>query len=220
MAGSPPVDHISGSQSITVTDLALSRFDLLPFTLLSPAVPENLLPEFRFAGCVCIQIGDRYMGSFRRCLQPTPLGAGRSGRSCRIDRNHRIRSIVSCLGSSQRRRGGRQLSTLQGLPGGLYRYARLTRHTYLAQPTTINTFATSGISEKEAIGPVVGIRPGSRFNGYLGYDRSNPHGFALCGDKPVTKTESAQTGRMGGMAFRPGRGIGKPFRLDDGPVWN
>lgn len=85
---------------------------------------------------------------------------------------------------------------------------------------TINAFAAGSIIEKEAIGPVVRIRPGSRFNGYLGHYRSNPHGFSLCGDQPVAQTESAQTGRMGGMAFGPGRGIGKPFGLDDGPVGN
>ena len=159
------------------------------------------------------------------------------------------------MGSSQRLRRGRQLATLQGLPGGLYRYARLTGHTHLAQPATItlelvglfdilsgasqvlsallfvvaglgnrtdraaiNTFAASSIIEIKAIGPVVSIRPGSRFNGYLGHYRSNPHGFALCGDEPIAQTESAQTGRMGGMAFGPGRGVGKPFRIDDGPV--
>ena len=35
--------------------------------------------------------------------------------------------------------------------------------------TAINAFATAAIGEKEAIGPVVGIWPGGRFNGYLGH---------------------------------------------------
>ena len=159
------------------------------------------------------------------------------------------------MGLGQRRRWGWQLAALQCQPGGLYRYARLTGHTYLAQPTTIplelvglfgilsgasqvlpalllvmaglcdspdratiNTFATGSIIEKKAIGPMVRIQPGSRLNGYLGHYRSNPHGFAFCGDQSVAQTESAQTGRMGGMALGPARGIGKPFRIDDGPV--
>ncbi len=86
--------------------------------------------------------------------------------------------------------------------------------------TAVNAFATSPISEKEAIGPVVGIWAWCWFNGYLGHHRSHPHGFALCGNEPVAETKSAQTSGMGGMAFRSGRSIRKPFRLDDGPVGN
>ncbi len=85
---------------------------------------------------------------------------------------------------------------------------------------TINALATSSICKKQAIGSVVGIWPRRRRNGHLGDDRSDPHGFALGGDQPVAQTESAQTGGIGGMAFRPGRSIGKPLRFDDGPVGN
>jgi hypothetical protein len=45
--------------------------------------------------------------------------------------------LIGCVGSIQWRRWGRQFAALQGLPGGLYRYARLTGHTHLAQQTTV-----------------------------------------------------------------------------------
>ena len=70
--------------------------------------------------------------------------------------------------------------------------------------TAVNAFAAGPISEKKTISPMICIGPRGRFNGYFGYDRSRSHGFALGGDEPVTQTESAQAGRMSGMAFRPG----------------
>ncbi len=84
----------------------------------------------------------------------------------------------------------------------------------------INTFTASPIGKKEAIGPVIGIGPGRWFDGYFGHHRSNPHGFAPRSDQPITQTESAQTGCVGRMAFRPGRGVRKARRIDDGPVGN
>ena len=56
---------------------------------------------------------------------------------------------------------------------------------------TINAFAARSIGEKQAIGTVVGIWPGGRFNRYLGNYRPNPHGLASRGDEPVAQTESA-----------------------------
>ena len=70
-----------------------------------------------------------------------------------------------------------------------------------ANRTAINAFSAAAIGEKETIGPVVGIGPGGRFNGYSGHYRSCPHGFAFGGDEPVAQTESTQTGGMSGMAF-------------------
>jgi hypothetical protein len=136
--------------------------------------------------------------------------------------------IVGHPGSGQGRSRRRQLSTLQGFPGGFHRYARLTGYTHLAQSAaiafkpvslfhilpgasqvlsalllivaglgnrtgraTIDAFAASSIGEKQAISAVVRIRPGSRLNRYLGHYRSNPHGFAPCGDEPVAQTESS-----------------------------
>ena len=50
---------------------------------------------------------------------------------------------------------------------------------------TIDAFAARSIGEKQAIGTVVGIRPRSRLDRYLGNYRAHPHGFAPGGDKPV-----------------------------------
>ena len=68
----------------------------------------------------------------------------------------------------------------------------------------VNAFSAGPFSEKEAIGPMIRIRPWRWLNGYPGDYRSRPQGFAFCGDQSVAQTERAQTGRMGGMALRPG----------------
>ena len=54
-----------------------------------------------------------------------------------------------------------------------------------ADRAAINTFAAGPIGKKEAIGPMVGIGPRCRFDGYFGHYRSNPHGFTPRGDQPV-----------------------------------
>ena len=67
----------------------------------------------------------------------------------------------------------------------------------------VNAFAAGPFSEKEAISPMIGVRPRCGFNEDFGDDRPGSKGFAFLGDQSVTQTECAQTGRMGGMAFRP-----------------
>jgi hypothetical protein len=66
---------------------------------------------------------------------------------------------------------------------------------------SVNTFATGPFSKKEAIGAMIGIRPGCRLDSYFGHYRSNPHGFALGRDESVTQTKSSQPGRMRGVPF-------------------
>ena len=68
----------------------------------------------------------------------------------------------------------------------------------------VNAFSAGPFGKKEAVGPMIGIGPWCWFNGYPGNDRSRPQGFPFLGDQSVAQTERAQTGRMGGMALRPG----------------
>jgi hypothetical protein len=86
--------------------------------------------------------------------------------------------------------------------------------------TAVDAFAAGPFSVVKAVSMVVCIGSGCWGDGNFRNDRSGPHGFASGGDKSVTKTERAQTGGMSSMAFRPGRGIREPRRIDDRPVGN
>ena len=69
---------------------------------------------------------------------------------------------------------------------------------------SVNAFTAGPLGEKEAVSPMIGIGSRCGCNGYLGDDRPCPQGFPFLGDQSVAQAEGPQTGRMGGMALRPG----------------
>ena len=75
-----------------------------------------------------------------------------------------------------------------------------------AHGASVHTLSARAMRIKQAIGVmvIVGARRGG--NLYRGDYRPATHRFSNRSNKPVAKAESAQAGRIGGMAFRPGRG--------------
>ena len=65
----------------------------------------------------------------------------------------------------------------------------------------VNASAARPVSKIEAIGPMVGIWPGRRFDRQFGHNRPDPHGFALGGGLELAMSchirVASQTARMG-----------------------